>query len=130
MKTWFTSLNGAITLTAIALLGFIGYIFLVSRYFLEKWIPGTGATAVETIGVLLIIGGWLRSLFAAREGKRGGLIAALAFSVLTALITLYDLIPPPFPYPVFLITVAATFVFSVIAIAALVSQLQRSKAAG
>ena len=40
MKTWFTSLNGAITLSALALLSFIGYAFMEARYFLEKWIPG------------------------------------------------------------------------------------------
>jgi hypothetical protein len=49
MKTWFTSLNGAITLSALALLSFIGYAFMETRYFLEKWIPGDGAAMVETI---------------------------------------------------------------------------------
>ncbi len=44
MKTWFTSLNGAITLSALALLSFIGYAFMEARYFLEKWIPGDGAS--------------------------------------------------------------------------------------
>jgi hypothetical protein len=49
MKTWFTSLNGAITLSALALLSFIGFAFIAARYFLEKWIPGDGAAMVETI---------------------------------------------------------------------------------
>ena len=46
MKTWFTSLNGAITLSALALLSFIGYTFMEARYGLEKWIPGDGAVMV------------------------------------------------------------------------------------
>jgi len=91
MKTWFTSLNGAITLSALALLSFIGYTFMAVRYFLEKWIPGDGAAMVETIVLLLIIGGWLRALFVAAGGRRGGLTALFAFSVLITLIALYDM---------------------------------------
>ena len=90
MKTWFTSLNGAITLSALALLSFIGYAFMAARYFLEKWIPGDGAAMVETIVLLLIIGGWLRALFVAAGGRRGGLTALFAFSILITLIALYD----------------------------------------
>jgi len=91
MKTWFTSLHGAITLSALALLSFIGYTFMAARYFLEKWIPGDGAAMVETIVLLLIIGGWLRALFVAAGGRRGGLTALFAFSVLITLIALYDM---------------------------------------
>ena len=91
MKTWFTSLNGAITLSALALLTFIGYAFIEARYFLEKWIPGDGAAMVETIVLLLIIGGWLRALFVAAGGRQGGLTALFAFSVLVTLIALYDM---------------------------------------
>ena len=91
MKTWFTSLNGAITLSALALLSFIGYAFMEARYFLEKWIPGDGAAMVETIVLLLILGGWLRALFVAAGGRRGGLTALFAFSVVITLIALYDM---------------------------------------
>ena len=91
MKTWFTSLNGAITLSALALLSFIGYTFMAARYFLEKWIPGDGAAMVETIVLLLIIGGWLRALFVAAGGRQSGLTALFAFSVVITLIALYDM---------------------------------------
>lgn len=91
MKTWFTSLNGAITLSALALLSFIGYAFIEARYYLEKWIPGDDAAMVETIVLLLIIGGWLRALFVAAGGRRGGLTALFAFSLLITLIALYDM---------------------------------------
>ena len=127
MKTWFTSLNGAITLSALALLSFIGYVFLMSRYFLEKWIPGDSAAAVETIIVLLIIGVWIRALFVATSGRRGGLIALFAFSAVTTLIALYDL-PHPGPW-LSLMMVVATCIFSVMAIAALTFQFRQKSAA-
>ena len=57
MKNWITSLKGAIFLSALALLSFIGYVLMELRYFLGKWIPGDGAAMVETILILLIIGG-------------------------------------------------------------------------
>ncbi len=128
MKTGFTSINGAITISALALLSFIGYVFLMSRYFLAKWIPGDDAAMVETIGVLLIVGGWLRALFVAASGRRGGLVALFAFSAVTTLIALYDL-PHPGPWPSMMMVVA-TFVFSVIAIAALAFQIRQKKATG
>ena len=125
MKTWLASLNGMVTLSALSLLSFIGYVFLMSRYFLAKWIPGDSAAAAETIGVILVVGGWMRALFAAASGRRGGLIALLAFSAVTTLIGLYDL-PHPGPWPSMLMVVA-TFVFSLIALAALVLQLRQTK---
>jgi len=91
MKIWFTSLNGAVTLSALALLSFIGYTLMEMRYFLGKWIPGDGAAMVETIVVLIIVGGWLRALFVAANGRRGGLVALLAFSVFNIMVGLYDL---------------------------------------
>ena len=130
MKTWFSSLNGTITLSALSLLSFIGYTLMEMRYYLEKWIPGDNAAAVEMIIVLLIVGGWIRALFAADGGRRGGLTGLVAFSVFTALIAPYDIrfwMTMPWPERTMVI---ATFVFSVIAIAALVSQLRQKKTAG
>jgi len=46
MKTWFTSRNGALTMSALAQLSFSGYALMEIRYFLEKWIPGDGAAMV------------------------------------------------------------------------------------
>jgi hypothetical protein len=102
MKTWFTSLNGAITISALALLSFVGYGLMEMRYFLGKWIPGDGVAMVEMIIMLLIVGGWLRALFVAANGRRGGLVAMLAFSVFNILIGLYDLhyvLNTPMPWP-------------------------------
>ena len=126
MKTWFTSLSGTITLSALALLSFIGYVLMEMRYFLGKWIPGDNAAAVETLIVLLIVAGWIRALFVAKAGQRGGLISLVAFGVFTALIAPYDVRYFPLPWPEQTMVIA-TFVFSVIAIATLVYQLRQKK---
>ena len=91
------------------------------RYYLEKWIPGDNAAAVEMFVVLLIVGGWIRALFVATSGKRGGLLALLAFNLVFALIAPYDFqfIPMPWPEQTMVI---ATFVFSLIAIAGVPTQ--------
>ncbi len=128
MKNWFTSLNGTVTLSALTLLSFIGYTLMEMRYFLEKWIPGDNAAAVEMFIVLLIVGGWIRALFVATNGRRGGLTALAAFCVFTALIAPYDVRYFPLPWPEQTMVIA-TFVISVIAIAALVLQLRQKKAA-
>ena len=126
MKTWFTSLSGTITLSALALLSFIGYALMEMRYFLEKWIPGDNAAALETLIVLLIVGGWIRALFVAEAGQRGGLISLVAFGVFAALIAPYDFRYFPLPWPEQTMVIA-TFILSVIAIAALSVQLKQTK---
>ena len=120
MKTWFTSLNGAVVLSALSLLSFIGDTLMEMRYFLEKWIPGDGAAMMETVAILLIVGGWLRALFVAASGRRGGLVALLAFSAFTLLIFLYDLqyLPNPLlPWPERLMVIVM-FIVGVIAVVA------------
>ena len=132
MKTRFTSLNGALTLSALSLLSFIGYTLMEMRYFLEKWIPGDNAAMIETIAILLIVGGWLRALFVTAGGKRGGLIALLAFSGFATLIALYDMqyvFSGPMPWPE-LTMIFVMLGLAVLAMAVLASSLGRSKAAG
>jgi hypothetical protein len=128
MKTWFTSLNGAITLSVIALLSFIGYALLESRYFLEQWLPGRAAAAAETLFVLALVGGWLWALFAATGGSRGGLIAALVFSLLPTLFTLFDLVfysPIPYGWPLLQIAVWIAFTSCMLAIVAIALRLRQ-----
>ena len=91
MKKWFASYNGAVILSSAALLSFIGYVFMEMRYYLGNWIPGNTAAMVETIVLLLIIGGWLRALFVTASGRRAGLIASLVFSLLIIIIAIYDM---------------------------------------
>ena len=122
MRNWFTPINRTILFSALALLAFIGYTLMEMRYFLEKWIPGDGAAMVETILILLIVGGWIRALFAASGGRRGGLVALLVFGVFTALIGPYDFRYFPLPWPEETMVIAS-FGFSVIAIVALAFEL-------
>ena len=131
MKTWFTSLNGAVTLSALSLLSFIGYTLMEMRYFLGKWIPGDNAAMAETAVVLLLIGGWLRALFVASGGRRGGLIALLTLSGFATLIAVYDMqyvFSGPMPWPE-LTMIFVMLGLAVLAMAVLASQLRKSKTA-
>ena len=128
MINWFTSLMGAITLSSIAMLSFIGYIFLEAYFFLGQWISGITAAAAMTLVVIAIVGGWMWGLLAAVGGSRGGLIAALVFGLLPVLITLYDLIlysPIPYGWPLLQIAVWTTFVLCLIAVIAIMLQLKQ-----
>ena len=129
MKTWLTSLNGTLTISALALLSFIGYTLMEMRYYLEKWIPGDSAAMVEAIVILLIVGGWLWALFAARDGRRGGVIALFALSLFAILIGLYDMrfvLYSPMPWPE-QFTVFSILVVGVIAAVAVGAYLRSSK---
>ena len=130
MKTWLTSLNGALTLSVLALLSFIGYTLMEMRYYFAKWIPGDSAAAIETIVILLIVGGWLWALFAMTNGRRGGLIALLALSVFNVMIGLYDMpfvLNTPMPWPEQLMVVVILIVGVIVSIALFV-QLRRNRA--
>ena len=119
---------GAITLSSIAMLSFIGYIFLEAYFFLGQWISGITAAAAMTLVVIAIVGGWMWGLLAAVGGSRGGLIAALVFGLLRVLITLYDLIlysPIPYGWPLLQIAVWTTFVLCLIAVIAIMLQLRQ-----
>jgi hypothetical protein len=76
---WFKSLNGAITLSFAALLielfrGFIDFAFLYSTEF-------KGIEIIMAFFYVFIFGVWGASLFAAREGKRWGIIAAFVIGL-------------------------------------------------
>lgn len=105
--------NGLILLSIGGLLAFVAYAFLVSRYLLEELTPGIGAAVVETLIVLIIVGGWVWGLLLASQGHRKGLYILLVCSLLPSLFTLYDLIfysPVPYGWPLLQIVVWATFV--------------------
>lgn len=82
MKTWFTSLNGAITLSVIALLTFVGGTFLDYQFVFNEFFPGPGQAAMATLVNMALFGGWIWALLAASRGARGGLIASLIFTLL------------------------------------------------
>jgi hypothetical protein len=65
MLGWVASLNGAVVASTIAMISFIGYTLLVFRYVLEELMPGILGAIVQTVFVLLLLGGWIWSLSAA-----------------------------------------------------------------
>jgi hypothetical protein len=76
---WFKSLNGAITLSFAALLielfrGFIDFAFLYSTEF-------KGIEIIMAFVYIIIFGVWGAGLFAVREGKRWGIIAAFVIGL-------------------------------------------------
>lgn len=126
MIGWFSSLSGAVSLSIIAMLSFIGYSLLVFRYVIEEIMPGIPGAVLQTLFVLLLIGVWIWSLYSAVTGHKKGLIIALICSCLPALFSLYDLVfqsPIIFGWPLVQISVWTTFILCLASIAALVYQL-------
>jgi hypothetical protein len=122
MLVWLKSPNGIITLVTIAMLSFIGYIFLEARFFLGQWIPGNTAAAIETLVVLAIVGGWLYAFSNLVIDKRSGLIVALILSIILTLIALFDLInysPIPYGWPLLEISVWTMLISNTTAITAI-----------
>ncbi len=80
MKSWFTSLDGAIRLSFAAFLielfrGFIDFAFLYSADF-------KGSEILMAFIYVVVFGIWGTGLVAAREGKGWGLIAAFVIGLL------------------------------------------------
>lgn len=76
MKIWFTSLNGALTLSALALLtelwrGFLDAMFIIPNEFSQD-----NAMHLYALIYTLLFAGWTWSLISAARGSRRGLIAA------------------------------------------------------
>jgi hypothetical protein len=119
MRTWLSSIEGFTFLSVVAVLAFIGYAFLESRYFLNDWTPGVGAAALQMVVMLAIVGGWIWGVMAARDGSRAGVTAALVLSAVVAMIGLYDIIfysPVRYGWPLVQIMLWAIFVTSALAL--------------
>jgi hypothetical protein len=82
MKNWFTSLNGAITLSVITLItqvwrGFLDAMLVFPNDFGERSLMEIVAVVYTALFAL-----WAWSLISARGGSRRGLIAAFALNIL------------------------------------------------
>ncbi len=81
MKTWFTSLNGAITLSLISLLIFLGRAFIDFYYVYGEFSIDLGVVTLAILLNMALFGGWIWGLLAAVKGSRRGLIAVLVFAL-------------------------------------------------
>ena len=89
MKNWFMSLNGAITLSLVALLAVLARFTFLDALFVSEFRNGFSADqpwpiALSMLGCMGFVGGWIWALLAATRGSRGGLIVALIYSLLMA----------------------------------------------
>ncbi len=98
MKRWVLSLNGAITLSLIALLTFLGRGFMDWRYEIPLQDPSGVWDIPGAIIYMGFAGGWIWGLLAAAQNSRRGLTAilllALLLDVALALATYFIFCPP------------------------------------
>ncbi|MBW8011128.1 MAG: hypothetical protein FVQ83_07805 [Chloroflexi bacterium] len=98
MKKWFTSLNGAITLSVIAFLSFMGRAFLDWRWEYPAQDPLGNWDTPMALTYLALAGLWIWGLLAALQGSRKGLITSLVLvfllDVTLGLSTYFFLCPP------------------------------------
>ena len=85
MNTWFTSLKGALTLSAMALLTEAWRGFLDAMFVFPYDIGDEVLMNLAAIVFTVLFGGWTWSLIAAGRGSRGGLIAAFILNALVLL---------------------------------------------
>lgn len=136
MKTWFTSLNGAITVSVIALLTELWRAFLDFQHQYSNFLDSTGAVLLGTLLYTAFFGGWAWALLRAMRGSRSALIAALIINVLFLLvIPVGDLVaycPPPCPelWPLYELANWINLLFGLLATVALALQLRQYRAAG
>ena len=90
MIRWFASLNGAVTLSIIALLTLIARVTFLDAMYVPEFrdmLPESQPATIALVSVtyMLVIGIWLWSLVSASHGNKFGLVTSLGFSLFTAL---------------------------------------------
>ncbi len=89
MKSWFMSLNGAITLSVIALLAVMARLTFLDALFVSEFRSGFSESqpwpvALSMLVYMIFFGGWIWMLLVATRGSRTGIIVALIFNLLLA----------------------------------------------
>ncbi len=85
MKTWFTSLNGALALSTLALLTEAWRGFLDAMFVLPFDIGDPGLMNLAAVIFTFLFGGWAWALIAAWQGSRRALLAAFILNALVLL---------------------------------------------
>ncbi len=86
MKAWFTSLNGALALSVIALLTELWRAFVDFQNEYSKFLNSTDAILLGTLLYTVLFGGWAWALLRGMRGSRSALIAALTINLLFLLV--------------------------------------------
>jgi hypothetical protein len=86
VKSWFTSLTGAVTLSVIALLTELWRAFVDFQHEYSNFLNSTGAVLLGTLLYTILFGGWTWALLRAMRGSRSALIAALIINLLFLLV--------------------------------------------
>ena len=136
MKSLFTSLHGAITLSVVALLTELWRAFLDFQHEYSNFLSSTGAVLLGTLLYTALFGGWAWALLRALRGSRSALIAALIINLLFLLVlpvgALVAYCPSPCPelWPLFDLANWINLLFGLLAAVVLMLQLRSKKAAG
>lgn len=134
MTDWFRSRGGAVTLSWLALLAFLGRTMLDWRYVYPDEVPDGAVTVASLVVTIAFVAGWIWSIFAAGRGERRGTVGALAFVLFLGVglgaATTASLCPTPCQtaWPLMEIANWVQLVPGVLAAVALGIQLRRSAA--
>ena len=135
MKSWFVSLNGAVTLSVIALLTELWRAFLDFQYEYSNFLNSTGAILLSTLLYTALFGGWTWALLRTMRGSRTALITTLIINLLFLLAlpigALVAYCPSPCPelWPLFEMANWINLLLGLLATLALALQLRQHKAA-
>ena len=134
MKSWFASLNGAITFSVIALFTELWRAFVDFQYEYSKFLSSTGALLLGTLLYTALFGGWTWALLRAMRGSSSAMIAALIINLLFLLVipigTLVAYCPSPCSeiWPLMELANWINLLFGLLATVALAFQLRPYKA--
>jgi hypothetical protein len=99
MKNWFAGLKGAVGLSVLSLVVYLGRAFIDFYYVYGEFGLGTGAVSLAIIVQMALFGGWIWALLAAVQGSRRGLAAGFGFNLFFLLVmgvgTLVSYCPSP-----------------------------------
>ncbi len=87
MTTWFTSRNGALTLSFIAMLSLLARSYYDVRYILVEEYSQlmAGMDILWIVALTAIVGGNMAALMAATGDRRGGWVAVFVYNLITGL---------------------------------------------
>ena len=82
MKNWFTSLNGALALTALAWLSQLWRTLIDATQGFHSNATEGSLLVTFTLAYTAVLAGWAYAMHSASRGSRGGLMAAFALNAL------------------------------------------------